>query len=421
MNPVVCPYCGSTEIQSRGTTRIYCKNCKRYPTISDHTDYQMVENYANHTSEVSASVPRILSDEELLEFLNIDRDTWRITKVIYGKSEAYRKDRQVEWDVEDGEVKHGKVRDSGKLLVQPLFSVKVFLERKTQEIRWSQALEDSLEAIRKASKPSKKLPKHDGHYLYEIAMPDLQLGRLTTLEGSGVDQDVQATADRAMAAMQSLMHSVDGKPIDRVLFPVGNDFFDSNTAEMTTAHGTPQQDDVRWQRTFRTGRDLLVQTIDMWADICPVDVLVIHGNHDEERIFYMGELLDAWYHNNPNVQVDHSESKRKYYAYHNNLIGFTHGYYEKNERLAALMAFEVPEMWAKSKNREWHLGDKHHKKDMIFKTDELENGVVVRVLRSLATPSVWEYDKGYVGSLKAAEGFLWDPQLGVVAQMTAVV
>jgi hypothetical protein len=119
--------------------------------------------------------------------------------------------------------------------------------------------------------------------------------------------------------------------------------------------------------------------------------------------------------------VDNRPIGRKYYPYGNVLLGLAHGYYEKDVKLDSLMAYEKPDLWARSIYREWHLGDKHHKKDTIIKTDELENGVIVRILRSLAPPSVWEYDKGFVGSQKAAEGFLWHKEHGLKAQFTAGV
>ena len=130
-------------------------------------------------------------------------------------------------------------------------------------------------------------------------------------------------------------------------------------------------------------------------------------------------IVIAWNHNNKNVLVDNRPQKRKYYSFEKNLIGLTHGYYEKNNKLDALMAYEVKFLWANSINREWHLGDKHHKVDMELNANELENGVVVRILRCLADPSVWEYDKGLVGSLKAGEAFIWHPEDGVVGQFTA--
>jgi hypothetical protein len=206
---------------------------------------------------------------------------------------------------------------------------------------------------------------------------------------------------------------------ERILFPVGNDFFDTNSAEMFTKHGTPQQDDIRWKRTFKLGCDFVVRTVEKLMQVAPVDLLVIPGNHDEDKIWHLGEYVDAWFNKCDSVSVDNRFAKRKYYSFGKNLIMLTHGYFEKNNRLDSLMAYEVPQLWANSTNREVHLGDKHHKVDMVLKTNELENGVVVRILRSLASPSVWEFDKGFVGSMKAAEAFVWHNTEGLVAQFTA--
>jgi hypothetical protein len=163
---------------------------------------------------------------------------------------------------------------------------------------------------------------------------------------------------------------------------------------------------------------MMTRIIDDLSALAPVDVLIIPGNHDEERIFYLGDALECWYHKSKNVSVDNRPIKRKYYAFGKCLIGLSHGYHEKIESLGALMPCEAPGLWAKSVYREYHLGDKHHKVEI--KTDELANGVVVRILRSLATPSVWEFDKGFVGSLKAAEAFLWEKDCGIIAQFTAI-
>jgi hypothetical protein len=186
-----------------------------------------------------------------------------------------------------------------------------------------------------------------------------------------------------------------------------------------TAHGTKQQDDVRWQRTYLLGKRMVIEAVETMTTIAPVDLMIIKGNHDEERIFYFGDTLESWFHNNPNVTVDNRPIGRKYYPYGKVLLGFAHGYYERDSKLDALMAHKVPDMWAASRFREWHLGDKHHKKDTLIKTDEMENGVMVRIFRSLADPSVWEFDKGFDGSLRAAEGLLWHKERGLKAQFTA--
>jgi hypothetical protein len=379
------------------------------------------EHRQSNIAEVSAIVPRIMSDKDLLKFLDVDMSEWRITKVVYGKSEGYRKDRRVEWEVRDGKVIHGSVDDSGQLLIKPLFSVKAWLEKKVEEI----AARNEVELIKKeatAYAPKYKLikrPKQKDAYLYEIAMPDLQLGRLVQAEEAGAKSSPDLYVKKAEQAIQELLEVP--YPIEKILFPIGNDFFNSNTAEMMTKHGTPQQDDVRWQRTYMLGKRMVIQAVETMTQIAPVDVVIIKGNHDEERIFYFGDTLASWFHNNPNVTVDNRPIGRKYYQYGKVLLGLAHGYYERDSKLDALMAHKVPDLWAASRYREWHLGDKHHKKDTLIKTDEFENGVMVRIFRSLADPSVWEFDKGFDGSLRAAEGLLWHKERGLKAQFTAAV
>ena len=75
-------------------------------------------------------------------------------------------------------------------------------------------------------------------------------------------------------------------------------------------------------------------------------------------------------------------------------------------------------MWAKSKFREWHLGDKHHKKDLLYRTED-NNGVTIRLLRSLSATDSWHFDKGFIGGIQAAEAFLWDRERGLVGQFNA--
>jgi len=113
------------------------------------------------------------------------------------------------------------------------------------------------------------------------------------------------------------------------------------------------------------------------------------------------------------------QKKRKYYKFGKNLIGYTHGSDEKLDRLPLLMASEQPELWAQTKFREWHTGDKHNKKDISYISTNENSGMVVRILRSLASADAWTFNKGYIGALRASESFLWHPEDGLIAQFTA--
>lgn len=374
-----------------------------------------------YTAEyVVKSEERAVTEKDVIRICRIDTSVWKVDRYEVGVSEGHRKDRQVKWHVIDGKVIEGKVRDSGKMLVVPLHTVRVWVSRKTAEIRNELIVNEFTVKALKFSPKYKKIQykkETDGH-LFELGLPDLQIGRLVAAEEAGADLSPEIQIKKADMVVDSLINRASMFALSRILFPVGNDFFDTNTAEMTTAHGTPQQDDVRWKRTYKLGCEFVVRTIDKLQQLAPVDVLIVPGNHDEDKIWHLGEYIQAWNHRNPNVAIDNRPIKRKYYGFEKNLIGLTHGYYEKNNKLDALMAYEVPYLWSTSIYREWHIGHKHHKLDMILKTNEAENGVVVRILRSLASPSVWEFDKGLVGSLNAGEAFIWHAQKGVIAQFT---
>src|SRR5262249_21771116 len=139
------------------------------------------------------------------------------------------------------------------------------------------------------------------------------------------------------------------------------------------------------------------------------------GNHDRERMFYAGDALECWYHNNPNVTVDNRAALRKYYTFGKNLIGFTHGSEEKFSQLPSIMALEKPSEWGVTLHREWHLGDRHHKEVFQQRVKEIE-GVTIRLLRSLTPPDEWHYRTGWVGAEQAAESYLWDPVKGILSK-----
>lgn len=413
---------GWTDGQSRGDD-FQCGVCGKYTAKSKAPNAEERVTYKDggYSAEfVIGFTSPVTNMEELRASKKIDETIWNIDKAEFGTSAGYRKDRKVDWEVKDGKVVSGKVEDSGMMLVVPLYSCRVWVSRKTAEIRNRSIVETFIEEAKKFAPkyPKIQYKKSQDGCLLELALPDMQLGRLVAQYETGHELNPKMQTEIAWEVAQRLIAYASMFKVSRILFPIGNDFFNSNNSAMTTAHGTPQTDDARWHLTFKLGAGLLVKIVDLMSKIAPVDIVVIAGNHDEERIWYLGEYLDAWYSKSPNVTVDNRPQKRKYYQFGNVLLGLTHGYYEKIQELGSLMAYEVPQLWAQSTHREWHLGDKHHKVDMILKTKELENGVVVRILRSLAMPSVWEYDKGLVGSLKAGELFVWHPKTGLKAQFT---
>ena len=235
---------------------------------------------------------------------------------------------------------------------------------------------------------------------YEISLPDIHYGKIT-------DDDNNAIEEQYMKAIVDLHKKADGVEIDRFLLPVGNDGLNSEGFSRATTKGTPQQDHMLWRQSFRGYWHLVMKAIDYLAQFAPVDVVVVQGNHDFERMFYVGEVLDAMYHKNKNVNIDNSLDTRKYYEYGTNMIMFTHGDKEKSQELPLLIATEQPEMWSRCKVREVHCGHKH--KEMLNEY----MGTKVRFIPSICGNDAWHKTQGYVGTLRCGQAFIWNKNRGL--------
>jgi hypothetical protein len=377
--------------------------------------YEQGDDFIN----IICASKRIMSQDEIIEQFKVDMTTWEVDRFRVKTSEGYRKDRSVIWKVQDGNVIKGDVNDTGKMLVVPLYHIELrLIKRKGIEdtkIAISQLIEDARKYH--CVYPKIKYAKGGG-YLYEIDLPDIHFGRLSWDDETGENYDIAIAEQMISSVIEKLIIRSNGFDIERILLPIGNDFYNVDNDSGTTTKGTPQQEDGRWQRSFRRGRELCVKIIDACSSIAPVDVLVIPGNHDSQRSFYLGDALSCWYHGSNNVSINNDPITRKYYRFGQGLIGFTHGSNIELSKLPLIMAMEQPEMWSQTKHREWHTGHKHFKKDTVYAANE-GFGVMVRILRSLAVSDAWTFNGGLVGTKRSAESFLWETNEGIVAQFTA--
>lgn len=264
--------------------------------------------------------------------------------------------------------------------------------------------------------------------LLEVSIFDLHLGKLGWEGETGENFDTKIAAKRFVYSIKTLMYRAQGFNISKILFPIGNDFFNSDNKQNTTSNGTPQDEDLRWQKTFEVGCRLLFDAINLLKQFgVPIEVMVIQGNHDFERSFYAGSVLEAGFRNDPMVIINNGASPRKYYKHGEVLLGFTHGKDEKQDSLPLLMASdkESKPLWSKTTYHEWHLGHVHRKKQIKYtvldknKVVDEDLGVTVRYLSSLTGTEEWHHRKGYVGQIKAAEAFVWNDISGLIAHLNS--
>jgi hypothetical protein len=345
---------------------------------------------------------QITTLEDLIKETKIDLELWNIDRHIVNK-----------WDTTFVD------KATGQAEISQNFQVKAFMSIKQNAIETFNANEVFKQLLAEYKPiPYKKIkyetPRENN--LLEINIFDLHLGKLCWAGETGENYDVKIASKRFMEAITKLIARASSSEFNKILFPVGNDFFNSDTILNTTTEGTPQDEDLRWQKTFKLGVQLLVQGIDYMRQYAPVDVVIIPGNHDMQRCFFLGETLSAWYRNAEDVNVDNGAALRKYYRYGKVLIGLTHGNNEKEASLGHLMTRECRKLLAETDYWEWHLGHFHKKKAVKYPMLDENLGITIRYMSSLSGTDGWHFKKGYVGTAKAAEAYLWNYDSGYIGQ-----
>lgn len=243
-------------------------------------------------------------------------------------------------------------------------------------------------------------------YMLEVPIVDLHLGKLAWAGETGNNYDHKIAEECFMYIINDTVSRVRDRNIEKILFPVGNDFFNFDTIEGATTAGTLQNNDLRWQKLFTKGLELLIRGIDILSTIAPVHVINVPGNHDKMTSYYAVVCLSCWYKDSQHVYVDTSPLSRKYVEFGKCLIGYTHLDKEK-KRIEGNMQYEAAEAWGRTLFREWHGAHLHseHVKEV--------NGIKIRNLSAVTGTDAWHYENGYVGALRTHQSFLWDKERGL--------
>lgn len=341
---------------------------------------------------------KIKSLEELIRVAKIDLSVWEIERYVTNKWETTNSDGI---SFENWQVKAWMK----KLKIASVASKNIAADLK------SDLIDLKFPAVN-------YLPKSHGN-LFVPNIYDLHLGKMAWGPESGEDYDLSIAKLRFNNALDDLMNKASGYNIERIMFPVGNDLFnsDKSTPFPQTTGGTPQQDDTRYQKLFREARILMVEGILKLSQVAPVDVVTVFSNHDEERGFYLGEVLDAVFINHTSVRVDNSPKNRKYYQFGKCLIATAHGHGVKDQDLPLTMAQEAPEMWADTWYREFLLGHIHHSKKLVTQIGKDYRGVFVTYMTSPSATDSWHYKHNLTGSIKGAEGFIYNKEEGKIGSV----
>ena len=216
-----------------------------------------------------------------------------------------------------------------------------------------------------------------------------------------------------MHVVQELVKNVRGVyNIDVVVLPISNDFFHTDNYQHATTNGTPQDTIVDYAQEYEAGFDLLVQAIDfLKANAEEVQVVLVQGNHDRTKSYYLAHALDVYYSEDPAVYFDRTTSLVKAVVLGNTFIGYHHGNC-KIEDLPLLFAThkDYSIYFGNAVYREVHTGDKHH-----YMAKEVK-GVRIQQMPSLSGTDRWHSDNNFVHSIRAGLALVYDHTHGKIAE-----
>lgn len=243
----------------------------------------------------------------------------------------------------------------------------------------------------------------------EISLSDFHLAK-KVIDGNN---DIEVRKAAYMHVVQELVQNVRAVyNIGKVVFPISNDFFHTDNYQHATTNGTPQDTIVDYAQEYEHGFDLLVQAIDfLKANAASVEVILVQGNHDRTKSYYLAHALEVYYNYSLTVTFDRTSSLVKGVVLGNTFIGYHHGNC-KIEDLPLLFAThkDYSQKFGNAVFREVHTGDKHH-----YMAKEVK-GVRIQQMPSLSGTDRWHSDNNFVHSIRAGLALVYHPTHGKIAE-----
>jgi hypothetical protein len=369
-------------------------------------------------AEIESTSKRIVTLDDLLTACQVDLEQWEVEKFVITKHEMGRKETYKDLEFDEGKIT-GTLMDSGRLNVEPLINIKVWLKRR-QEAPLAIAVE-SIIARLKEHAPQYKPPKAlrpSGEYLLIPAIFDAHMNK-RSIDGLYTVQQAKQDfidASEALAARTMAL----GYRIDRIMIPAGNDALHADNLHGTTTKGTPLELAGAQGYAIAALCEAYTHLIERMATIAPVDVIMVPGNHDRYSTHWLGQVLAAQFSRHPHVSVDATCPERSYYQYGRNLIGLTHGDGAKPDKLYSLMTSEAKALFYVTDYQEVLVGNFHVNKRMRHYVTE-EYGMNVSVFPALCPADQWHSFMGFVGNKRAATAKMYHREHGPAAEIPVFV
>lgn len=298
-----------------------------------------------------------------------------------------------------------------KMLPSGKFTSSVFSKRKQPQDYSPEDFAKFLENYKPNNIPVTKVDcNNDKDFVdVEISISDYHLAK-KNVDG---DNDPTTRALRYVTMAQSLIQKVEANyNINTVVLPISNDFFHTDNYQHQTTNGTPQDTIMDYHSEYELGFAVIVDTINMLRKYAnTVTVVLVQGNHDRTKSFYLAHALDVFFRDIEDVGFIREHSVVKGLTLGNTFIGWHHGNCKLDD-LPLLFAThpKYSHQFGDAIYREVHTGDKHH-----YMAKEVK-GVRIQQMPSLSGTDRWHLDNNFVHSVRAALALVYDSKLGKICE-----
>jgi hypothetical protein len=241
----------------------------------------------------------------------------------------------------------------------------------------------------------------------EVSIADFHLAK-KTLEGETIREKKEQYLDVLCDLVDKVRSNF---MINKIVFPISNDFFHTDNYQNQTTAGTPQDVLTGYDNEYEEGFDLLVQAINYLQEVChSVEVVLVQGNHDRTKSFYLAHALEVFFSNNAKIKFQREHSVTKSVVLGNTFIGYHHGNCKIDDLPLLFATGKDAFEFGSCKYREVHTGDKHH-----YMAKEIK-GVRIQQMPSLSGTDRWHADNNFVNSIRAGIVLIYDVLLGKIGE-----
>lgn len=397
--PTQSPFCAGVLYRRESKE---CAACRRY--TMHRNDSPKAAMFAGCDSSTEVGDTRTITKgtdeqvrtlDDLIRVCQIDTEEWTIERWTANKWEMGSVDRK-----------------SGTTRTTPLYQIKAVLVRRVVHLAAREEVAELIEFAKSriVATPSRIITRDDPATMIEIDIFDLHAGKMAWAKETGHENyDSKIAVNLYQEALETLIARIDMRNgVHHFLLVTGNDLLNADNSAGTTTHGTPQDSDLRFQKTFAMVRETIIHGIERLRSIAPVIVPMIPGNHDTLAVWHLGDSLECYFHKHSDVRIINAPTLRKYHRFGDVMLMHTHGDKGKHPDYPLLMATEQPKMFGATKFREAHVGHHHESKVREY------HGVRVRTLSALTAADAWHAENQYVGNQRAAEAFVWHQTEGLI-------